>query len=44
MTASSDAHRPEEIGRRFTFFQLEKVSIEEIKLALLNKNGRRLLN
>lgn len=43
-TTSSDAHRPEEIGQRFTWFQLEKVSIGEIKKALLNKKGRRLIN
>ncbi len=37
---SSDAHRPDQIGRRTTQMTLEKRSFEEIKMALRGENGR----
>ncbi|MBN2348768.1 MAG: PHP domain-containing protein [Bacteroidales bacterium] len=39
----SDAHTPEQIGSRTTTFLLNDLSFQEIKLALLNKNGRKVL-
>lgn len=36
----SDAHYLEDIGKRYTFFLMEEVSTEEIKRALLNRDGR----
>ncbi len=38
---SSDAHRPEEIGKRFTWFTLEKGTAAEIKKAFAGKDGRK---
>jgi len=40
---SSDAHKTEEVGRCCTTFFLEKVSIEEIKKALREQEGRRIV-
>jgi PHP family Zn ribbon phosphoesterase len=40
---SSDAHRPEEIGKRHTRFLLEKPMVAEIKMALHRIDGRRIL-
>jgi len=37
---SSDAHFPEDIGSVHSKFTIEKPSFQEIKMALLNKNGR----
>jgi len=36
----SDAHRIEDIGKSFTTFFLEEVTVNEIKKALLNQDGR----
>jgi 3',5'-nucleoside bisphosphate phosphatase len=38
----SDAHRPEEIGRASTEFVLAAPTLEEIRLALRDKDGRRI--
>ena len=43
ITCSSDAHFPDDIGKRFTSFLLEDSTLAEIKKALKNKNGRRLI-
>ncbi|MDN5347423.1 MAG: 3,5-nucleoside bisphosphate phosphatase [Clostridia bacterium] len=40
LVASSDAHSPADIGRRRTLFNLEKLSFEEIALALQGLGGR----
>jgi PHP family Zn ribbon phosphoesterase len=40
---SSDAHKEEEIGRCCTRFLIEKASIGEIKKALSEQEGRRIL-
>ncbi len=39
--SSSDAHRPEEIGRSFTWFTIEKGTTAEIKKAFAGKDGRK---
>jgi len=39
--ASSDAHRPEEIGRRSTLFTLQSPTVAEIREALLGRGGRK---
>lgn len=40
---SSDAHIPEDIGKRHTTFLLEKPTFSEIKLAFSGKQGRKIL-
>ena len=40
--SSSDAHFPDDIGRAKTVFVLAEPTLEEIRLALKNKNGRRI--
>lgn len=37
---SSDAHFPEDIGKTYSVFRLKETSFEEIKMALLKKEGR----
>lgn len=44
LTCSSDAHFPEEIGAACTLFFLEEGTLEEIKLAFSNMNGRKILH
>ncbi len=44
ITCSSDAHLPDDIGKRFTSFLLEDGTLAEIKKALKNKEGRKLIN
>ena len=44
LTCSSDAHYPDDIGRGFTSFLLEDITVAEIKMALRNKDGRKLIN
>ena len=44
LTCSSDAHFLEEIGRCCTSFYIEKATTQEIKMAFLNKKGRKILN
>jgi PHP family Zn ribbon phosphoesterase len=43
ITCSSDAHYPDDIGKSFTSFLLQDVTISEIKKALKNKDGRKLI-
>ncbi|MCU0643765.1 MAG: PHP domain-containing protein [bacterium] len=40
---NSDAHYPNEIGRQRTRFLIEQPTLEEIKLALTNSQGRKIL-
>lgn len=40
---SSDAHRPEEVGSRYTRFLLEEPTASEIEMALRRIEGRRIL-
>lgn len=44
LTCSSDAHFLEEIGRCSTSFYIEKATTQEIKMAFLNRKGRKILN
>ena len=44
ITCSSDAHYPDEIGKRFTSFILEDGTVAEIKKALKNEDGRKLIH
>jgi PHP family Zn ribbon phosphoesterase len=44
ITTSSDAHYPDDIGKSFTSFLLEKGTVAEIKKALLNEEGRKLIH
>jgi PHP family Zn ribbon phosphoesterase len=44
ITCSSDAHYPDDIGKGFTTFLLQDVSVAEIKMALKNKDGRKLIH
>lgn len=43
ITCSSDAHYPNDIGRGFTSFLLEEGTVAEIKKALKNEDGRKLI-
>ncbi|MFW6140302.1 MAG: PHP domain-containing protein [Acidobacteriota bacterium] len=40
----SDAHFLKEIGQCYTFFYIEKTSIQEIKKAFLNQGGRKIIH
>jgi len=40
---NSDAHHLHQIGDRFTMFEMEKCSFQEIKMALKHQNGRRVI-
>lgn len=40
---NSDAHIPRMIGKSYTFFEMESVSFAEIKMALANENGRKVI-
>lgn len=44
ITCSSDAHYPDDIGKGFTSFLLEDINVAEIKKALNNEEGRKLIN
>lgn len=44
ITCSSDAHYPNDIGKSFTTFLLEDGTVDEIKMALKNKDGRKLIH
>jgi len=44
ITCSSDAHYPDDIGKSFTSFLLEDSTLAEIKKALKNEDGRRLIH
>jgi len=43
ITCSSDAHYPEDIGKAFTSFLLKDATLTEVKKALKNEDGRRLI-
>jgi PHP family Zn ribbon phosphoesterase len=43
ITSSSDAHYPDDIGKTFTSFLLEDKTVAEIKKALKNQDGRRII-
>ena len=43
ITCSSDAHYPDDIGKTFTSFLIEETSVAEIKKALKNEDGRRII-
>jgi len=43
ITCSSDAHHPDDIGKGYTIFLLEEASLAEIKKALKNEEGRKLI-
>lgn len=40
---NSDAHHLHQIGERYTMFEMEKCSFQEIKKALKHQNGRRVI-
>lgn len=40
MIRSSDAHYPDDFATAATFFEMEKISFEEIRMALRGENGR----
>ena len=44
LTCSSDAHFPDDIGKGFTSFLLEDITVAEIKMAFRNQEGRKLIN
>jgi len=44
ITCSSDAHYTEDIGKSFTTFLLEDDTVSEIKKALKNEDGRKLIH
>jgi len=43
ITYSSDAHYPDDIGKAFTSFLLKDATLTEIKKALKNEDGRKLI-
>jgi PHP family Zn ribbon phosphoesterase len=43
ITCSSDAHHPDDIGKGYTTFLLEEASLVEIRKALKNEDGRKLI-
>lgn len=42
-TCSSDAHRPDDIGKSYTSFLIQDVTVTEIKKAFENEDGRKLI-
>jgi PHP family Zn ribbon phosphoesterase len=44
ITSSSDAHYPDDIGKSFTSFMLQDGTVTEIKKALKNEDGRKLIH
>ena len=44
ITCSSDAHYPVDIGKRYTSFLLQDGNVTEIKKALKNEDGRKLIH
>jgi PHP family Zn ribbon phosphoesterase len=40
---NSDAHRPEDIGRQITIFEMEAISFSEIREALNGEDGRKVI-
>ncbi|MFP4082303.1 MAG: PHP domain-containing protein [Candidatus Aminicenantes bacterium] len=43
-TSFSDAHYPDDIGKVFTYFLLKRGTVSEIKKALKNEDGRKLIH
>jgi PHP family Zn ribbon phosphoesterase len=43
ITCSSDAHYPDDIGKGFTSFLIKEGTVTEIKKALKNEDGRKLI-
>ncbi len=43
ITCSSDAHYPDDIGKSFTSFLIQDGTVKEIKKALKNEDGRKLI-
>jgi predicted metal-dependent phosphoesterase TrpH len=43
ITCSSDAHYPDDIGKSYTSFLLQECTVKEIKKALKNEEGRKLM-
>jgi PHP family Zn ribbon phosphoesterase len=43
ITTSSDAHYPDDIGKSYTTFLLQEGTVAEIKKALKNEDGRKLI-
>ncbi len=43
ITCSSDAHYPDDVGKAYTSFLLKDGTITEVKKALKNENGRKLI-
>ncbi len=43
ITCSSDAHYPDDIGKAFTSFLLKDATLTEVKKALRNEDGRKLI-
>jgi hypothetical protein len=43
ITCSSDAHYPEDIGKAFTTFLIRDGTFAEVKKALKNEDGRKLI-
>jgi 3',5'-nucleoside bisphosphate phosphatase len=43
LVSNSDAHCPDQIGIRYSIFDIEKPSFKEIKMALHGENGRKVL-
>ena len=44
ITSSSDAHHPDDIGKSYTTFLLQEGTVIEIKKALKNEDGRKLIH
>jgi PHP family Zn ribbon phosphoesterase len=44
ITCSSDAHYPDDIGKSYTSFLLQGGTVAEIKKALTNQDGRKLIH
>ncbi|MBA7691249.1 hypothetical protein ES703_99792 [subsurface metagenome] len=44
ITCSSDAHYPDDIGKAFTSFLLKDGTVTEVKKALKNEDGRKLIH
>ena len=44
LTCSSDAHYPDDIGKSFTTFLLEECTLSEIRKALKNEDGRKIIH
>lgn len=43
LIGNSDAHHPNQIGESCTLYELEKPTFDELRMALLKRNGRRVI-